>query len=75
MATAIHLRKDRLDSLRTARGLTSDTALADKAGVSRVSIYRATKGDALPGPKMISGLCTALGVEFEDLFEVVELAA
>jgi transcriptional regulator with XRE-family HTH domain len=54
--------KDNLRRLRTASVL-SQSDLADKSGVSKLTITRAEAGKVMPHPRTIRKLAAALGVE------------
>jgi len=67
----IRLRLDRIDEIAIARGLTTDTARAERIGVERSTYSRVRTGEIQPGPRFIAGCLRAFpDLRFEDLFEV-----
>lgn len=75
MASTVRLRADQLTRIRRRNNLDSDGELASRAGLNRTYLNLLINGHRYPGPKAIAGLCDALNVRFEELFEVVEKAA
>lgn len=71
--TTLRLRTEVFDNLRRAAGL-STTAVADRIGCDRSTIYRARHGSE-PSSAFIAGVTLTFGTAFEDLFEAVEVAA
>lgn len=67
-SASIRLRRDVVQALREARGLGSDTALAQAMGVNRSSVSRVLRGVSQPGPRFIAHLCVALGAPMHELF-------
>lgn len=49
--------------------------LARRMGVASTTAFRVDKGDVEPSPKFIAALMKTTGLPFEDLFEIVEVAA
>jgi transcriptional regulator with XRE-family HTH domain len=54
--------KDNLRRLRTA-GVLSQADLAERSGVSKLTVTRAEAGKVMPHPRTIRKLAAALGVE------------
>ncbi len=50
------LNRAKLDELRRASGIRSEAELARRLGVDAATLYRLTKGDAVPGNRFITGL-------------------
>lgn len=55
---------------RTARGFTI-SQLAREAGIAKSSIHRWEAEEGLPAPELIEPLARALGVDYEEVFELV----
>lgn len=56
---------------RIQHGL-SIRGLADKAGVNPTTIHKLEKGLSSPHPNTAYKICDALGVKFDDLFELAD---
>ncbi len=61
-------RSETLRTLRARRRLTQ-AALAERAGVHRVTIARLETGTRRPGLDVLEALATALGVKMADLLK------
>lgn len=59
--------KRELRSLRAGAGLTQQQ-LADKLGVSHISVSRWERGEAIPSPKNIKKMADMFGVAGKDIF-------
>ena len=49
--------------------------LSRRMGVASSTAYRVERGDVEPSPRFIAALMRITGQQFEDLFQVVEMAA
>lgn len=68
----IRLRTDAFDAWVASQGLASDTAAAERIGVSQPQLSRVLSGSVAPGEKFIAALLAATGRKFEQMFEVVK---
>jgi transcriptional regulator with XRE-family HTH domain len=68
----IRLRTDAFDAWAASQGLESDTAAAERIGVSQPQLSRVLAGNVAPGEKFIAALLAATGRKFEQMFEVVK---
>lgn len=61
----------RLQETRMRNGM-SIRALSKAAGVSTATIFKIEKEDNIPMPSTAKKICIALGVEFEEIFEIIQ---
>lgn len=72
MTARIRLKREQLDKYMRLAGVTTETALADRMGVDKSSVYRVFMNRVTPGEKFIAGLLAAFPtLDFADLFEVI----
>lgn len=50
----------------------SRSALQRRMGIAESTLWRVERGDLEPGSKTIAGLIAVTGLDFDDLFEIVE---
>lgn len=75
-APTIALRRDKLDELRRANGISTEAELARIIGVSPTTLWRISEGKAAAGPGFIARTLLAFPhVQFAQLFEVSTKAA
>lgn len=74
MKATLRLRRDELAKHRERASLRTDSDLATAMGANRVTVSKALNGRAKPSGDFLASLLTALGpgVEFADLFEIVQ---
>lgn len=68
----IRLRTAAFDAWAASQGFASDTAAAERIGVSQSQLSRVLTGSVAPGEKFIAALLAATGSKFEQMFEVVQ---
>lgn len=66
----IKTKNNVLLSLRIKKGF-GVRQLGERAGVNYVTICKLENGKTNPSPATASKICNALGVEFDDIFEIV----
>lgn len=74
MSRQIRLRDGALYSYCKEHSISRDE-LARRMGVASTTAYRVEKGDVEPSPRFIAALMHTTGKPFEQLFEVVSVAA
>lgn len=68
---AVALRRDNLDELRRAHGISSEADLARAIGVSPTTLWRISRGDVVPSQMFIARVLIAFPqAKFETLFEI-----
>jgi transcriptional regulator with XRE-family HTH domain len=70
----IRLREGVIYAITKERDISRDE-LARRLGVASTTAWRIDSGGVEPSPRFIASLMTFSGQKFEDLFEIVELAA
>lgn len=67
----IRLRAGAYAAWAAREGLGSETAQAERIGISQPTLNRIRRESIAPGEKFIAALLAATGIPFEELFEVV----
>jgi DNA-binding XRE family transcriptional regulator len=70
----IRPRENAVYQAYTGLGVSRDE-MARRMGVSTATAYRVEQGKTDPSPQFIAALMTVTGKPFEDLFEIVAVAA
>jgi len=70
----IKVNTQQLVRLRIKAGL-SQRALAKQTGLSSAYLSQLERGKRNPGPDVAKRICSALGVDFETLFNIKALAS
>lgn len=71
MSAHIVLRREQLAKIRKWVGLSTDAALAERMNVDPGNLSRVLRDRQEPSARFIAAMCSALGADFDDLFEVV----
>lgn len=70
------LVRSKLDELRRAHGIESDTDLALRLGVNKTTLYRVSTGRTTPSNEFIAGIKVAFPLaRLDDLFVVERIPA
>lgn len=74
-AAGITLKTGALDKLMAKRKIDGVVHLAEILGLHRTTVWRVMEGQARPGTPFIAACISQLGVRFEDLFTIEDVAA
>ena len=66
------LRIERFDKRAAEMGLANETQIAERLGVSLATVNRIRAGNVIPGERFIAAAVDALGLTFEELFEIAK---
>lgn len=66
------LRVGRFDERADELGLANETQIAEYLGLSLATVNRVRAGQVIPGERFIAAAVSALGLKFEELFEIAE---
>jgi transcriptional regulator with XRE-family HTH domain len=64
------LRVERFDKRAAELGLANETQIAERLGLSLATVNRVRAGQVIPGERFIAAAVDALGLPFEQLFEI-----
>jgi transcriptional regulator with XRE-family HTH domain len=72
---SVELRAAQFKRYAEAQGLSTDSAIAERIGLDRTTVFRLFRGDVSPGERIIATVLIAFpDRRFEDFFEVKEAA-
>lgn len=67
----ISVKDKELLEVRLAKCLTQ-RALADKAGITQTTVFSLENKKTTPTPTTAKKICEALGVKFDEVFEIID---